>query len=352
MYFFCPQELTTENASLKMQLELAKLAEQELAKRNLVYQRSIRSLLAKLKLTDEKTLSAKAAHASMAGAVADYEDRTRDLAVLLQEREHEREALDRALADMRAEVEQWKARQDDVCSLLVGLLGEAKEVLAGASAEGPGLQEEGAEAGDRREGERSDETAEAPSDTASSAAPAPPAAPRQHPLLAAAANAARERIDPSLESIPTLLRVASAESREAAVQLIVTRLQELASSAPSLPSSLSALAAEAEQRGRNMSAGSQGPSLGEPDFGAAAKRLMGGGAQAGEGQATLPPIGGGARASKASSIASAGGRGGHADVAQKLALAGSQYPGVEILMSQIFTDAKSKAWGAKAKTIR
>lgn len=275
-----------------MMLELAKLSEQELAKRNLVYQRSIRSLLQKLKQQDGKVTGAKQGQHELEATVIELQDRLSDLEVVLHEKDYEREALEERYRGLRREVDDWKAASEEAGALLRTALVEAKESLAQGvlraheaaraepsprasspvksaaevAAQPEALPPQKAGAAAAAPAGRSAPVAAAAPAGKSAPAPAAPAAaavpagreaegaaeepasppPRLHPLIAKAEQGLQATLEHTAEDnrpedIPMqwLLARVDPEARERAALQMLDKLQQALAAAPSIPSTLS-----------------------------------------------------------------------------------------------------------------
>eukprot|EP00238_Polyblepharides_amylifera_P010930 CAMPEP_0196590072 /NCGR_PEP_ID=MMETSP1081-20130531/65461_1 /TAXON_ID=36882 /ORGANISM="Pyramimonas amylifera, Strain CCMP720" /LENGTH=518 /DNA_ID=CAMNT_0041913055 /DNA_START=52 /DNA_END=1605 /DNA_ORIENTATION=+ len=121
--------LVDETATLKRSLELSKQTEGELAKRNHVYQKTIKTLLAKLKQQDVAKRDEEDELARQLDYRRDLQDRLRGTEEELQHRSEEVEQVSRLMFKSQQEVEQVQAQQDEVAKFLITCLQDVKQQI-------------------------------------------------------------------------------------------------------------------------------------------------------------------------------------------------------------------------------
>jgi chromosome segregation ATPase len=119
--------LTDENGDLRRQLSLSKQTEEELAKRNNVYQKTIKSLLTKLK-------EQGAAQEESGGIVAELESELGDLESALhlsqlqtEDTEHRLSQANTRLADRTSQLDAWGGQHDQAMRFLMTCLEDVRD---------------------------------------------------------------------------------------------------------------------------------------------------------------------------------------------------------------------------------
>mmetsp|Transcript_26507 Transcript_26507/g.50366 ORF Transcript_26507/g.50366 Transcript_26507/m.50366 type:complete len:539 (+) Transcript_26507:469-2085(+) len=119
-------KLLEDNAALKRGLELSKQTEGELAKRNHVYQKTIKTLLAKLKQQDVAKRDEEEELARQAEYAEELQGRLMETQEELSQRTDEAHTLSRTVDRSKSEVEMFRAQQDEVAKFLITCLQDVK----------------------------------------------------------------------------------------------------------------------------------------------------------------------------------------------------------------------------------
>lgn len=119
-------KLLDENNALKRSLELSKQTEGELAKRNHVYQKTIKTLLAKLKQQDVAKRDEEEELARQIDYTEELQDRLKEVEEELTQRNDEAENLTRHAEKTRGQMEVFQAQQDEVAKFLISCLQDVK----------------------------------------------------------------------------------------------------------------------------------------------------------------------------------------------------------------------------------
>mmetsp|Transcript_31038 Transcript_31038/g.73792 ORF Transcript_31038/g.73792 Transcript_31038/m.73792 type:complete len:572 (-) Transcript_31038:333-2048(-) len=121
--------LREEAADLRRQVELYKQTEGELAKRNHVYQKTIKTLLEKLKLQGTQRQSDEEQVQQLEEALGDLEERARHAEMAVGEKVHEVEMLTEELRKGQARLKELEDRYDDTAKFLTACLGDVKRKI-------------------------------------------------------------------------------------------------------------------------------------------------------------------------------------------------------------------------------
>ena len=123
------EKLLNENASMKRSIELCKQTEGELAKRNHVYQKTIKTLLAKLKQQDAAKREDEEELSRQVDYSQDLHDKMRQLEEELNQKQDDWDNLNREHERKRQEVEAFQTQQDETAKFLIACLQDVKQQI-------------------------------------------------------------------------------------------------------------------------------------------------------------------------------------------------------------------------------
>ncbi|GAX79973.1 hypothetical protein CEUSTIGMA_g7412.t1 [Chlamydomonas eustigma] len=121
--------LVDENGDLRRQLELSKQTEEELAKRNNVYQKTIKSLLSKLKEQGMQQEESSSIVTDLETHVSDVEGQLKLSQLQVEELLHQLQQTKSKLSDRNAMIEVWSARHNQATQFLMTCLEDVKDKI-------------------------------------------------------------------------------------------------------------------------------------------------------------------------------------------------------------------------------
>lgn len=137
------QTVMEENSDLRRQLELSRQTEEELAKRNNVYQKTIKSLLTKLKEQGAAQEENGDLVSSLEERISDLEGQLHLSSLQQEELQHQLTLEKSRLKERQALLNAWTSKSDQAVSFLMTCLEDVKDKIV--SVEGPGGGGEGDE---------------------------------------------------------------------------------------------------------------------------------------------------------------------------------------------------------------
>mmetsp|Transcript_5179 Transcript_5179/g.11289 ORF Transcript_5179/g.11289 Transcript_5179/m.11289 type:complete len:601 (-) Transcript_5179:161-1963(-) len=121
--------LVEENGDLRRQLELSKQTEEELAKRNNVYQKTIKSLLTKLKEQGQAQEESSGLVTALEGRISDLESQLHLAELQTDELQHQLGQVKSRLSDKSTELDTWNARYGQAVQFLMRCLEDVREKI-------------------------------------------------------------------------------------------------------------------------------------------------------------------------------------------------------------------------------
>eukprot|EP00239_Pterosperma_sp_CCMP1384_P004132 CAMPEP_0197853914 /NCGR_PEP_ID=MMETSP1438-20131217/23662_1 /TAXON_ID=1461541 /ORGANISM="Pterosperma sp., Strain CCMP1384" /LENGTH=510 /DNA_ID=CAMNT_0043468489 /DNA_START=481 /DNA_END=2010 /DNA_ORIENTATION=- len=123
------EKLLNENASMKRSIELCKQTEGELAKRNHVYQKTIKTLLAKLKQQDAAKREDEEELSRQVDYSQDLHEKLKSLEEEVNAKQDDFDALSREHDRKKADVEAFQTQQDETAKFLIACLQDVKQQI-------------------------------------------------------------------------------------------------------------------------------------------------------------------------------------------------------------------------------
>lgn len=123
------EKLLNENAAMKRSIELCKQTEGELAKRNHVYQKTIKTLLAKLKQQDAAKREEEEELSRQVDYSQDLHEKMKQLEEELGQKQDDFDGLNREHERRRQEVEMYQTQQDETAKFLIACLQDVKQQI-------------------------------------------------------------------------------------------------------------------------------------------------------------------------------------------------------------------------------